>query len=77
MQRTMGVLFILFGIVFGLWAGIWWAFIGGIVDVVNAFKATNVDSLAVAAGVAKFFFAGVIGWAGALIPVSIGSSLLE
>lgn len=76
MKSTFGLLLIAFGVLFGLWAGIWWAFIGGIVDVVNAFKAADISAMAVAIGVAKVFFAGLIGWLGGIVPVSIGVSML-
>lgn len=62
MRQVIGCLMILAAVVFGLWAGLWWAFIGGIVDIVEQVRAPELSALAVALGVAKVFFAGVIGW---------------
>ena len=63
MKTVIGLLLCTAAVVFGLWAGVWWAFIGGIVDVVNQVRAEHVSALTIAIGVAKVVFAGVIGWA--------------
>lgn len=62
MRTWIGLLLVACGVIFGLWAGVWWAFIGGIVDIINAFKATEVVPMDVAIGVAKIVFAAPIGW---------------
>lgn len=62
MNGIIGLLMVVAGVVFGLWAGVWWAFIGGIVDVVEQVRAPELSALAVAIGVAKVFFAGAIGY---------------
>lgn len=72
----IGLLMVLGGIAFGLWAGIWWAFIGGIVNVIEAVKASPVDAMSFATGVAKVFFAGVIGWLSALLLIIPGAGLI-
>ena len=46
----------------GLWAGVWWAFIGGIVQVVNACQVHPVNAMNIACGVARVVFCGLIGW---------------
>lgn len=62
MKFLIGVALCLGAIVFGIWAGLWWAFIGGIVDVVNEFKAVDTNALNIGIGVAKVFFSTIIGW---------------
>lgn len=64
-------------IVLGLWAGVWWAFIGGIVDVIEQFKAADTSALGVAIGVAKVFFAGFIGWLAFALLAIPGMALVE
>jgi hypothetical protein len=61
-KLVIGILMCLGAIVFGIWAGVWWAFIGGIVDVFNEFKAVDTNALNIGIGVAKVFFCGIIGW---------------
>lgn len=53
----------------GLYFGLWWAFIGGIVAILESMKSTPVDSLGVALGVARVMFAGIIGWCAAAIMI--------
>ena len=65
------------GIVFGLWAGIWWAFIGGIVDVVGAIRATDFIAMDLAFGVAKIMFAGLIGTLSGVVFVIPGVAMLK
>lgn len=77
MRQVIGVLVILAGIAFGLYAGLWWAFIGGIVDVVEAVKASPVDAAGVAFGIAKVFFAGLIGWATFAFVAFIGFAIAD
>ena len=57
-----GVAYIIGAIVFGLWAGIWWAFIGGIVLVIESAKADPVNAFGVAFGIARVIFTALIGW---------------
>jgi len=54
--------FMILAVVGGLWAGIWWAFIGGIIQLIEAVKAPELEAAQVAFGVARIFFAGLIGW---------------
>lgn len=62
MQMIGGGAMMLAGIFAGFYFGLYWAFIGGIVDVIDALRADTIEALSVAIGVAKVVFAGVIGW---------------
>jgi len=62
MKTALGILLIVAGLVFGLWAGIWWAFIGGIIQVIVAAKATPIVASAIAWGILKVICSGLIGW---------------
>lgn len=60
-MKAIGVILMILGVCVGLYLGIWWAFIGGIVDVIDAAKATEISGVAVALGVAKILFFELIG----------------
>lgn len=62
MRANLGLILCLAGILFGIYVGVWWAFIGGIVDVIIQIRAPELSALAVAIGVAKIVFAIPIGW---------------
>jgi hypothetical protein len=63
MRQLIGALLVVFGVCFGLYIGIWWGFIGGIVAVAEALKATEVAPYDVAYGVARIFFCQFLGFA--------------
>lgn len=75
-MAVLGILMIVVGVVFGVWAGVWWAFIGGIVDVIQAVRAPDLVAMDVAIGVSKVVFSGVIGWAAAAFFMIPGVAML-
>ena len=77
MKNVAGFAMIACGILFGLWAGLWWAFIGGIVDVISAIRSPELVAMDVAIGVAKVMFSGVIGYASAAVLVLPGYVVLN
>ena len=50
------------GIIFALWIGVWWAFIGGIVDVIVAVRAPDLVPFNIAVGIAKVALAAPVFW---------------
>ncbi len=79
-QLILGIALVLVGAVGGLYLGVWWAFVGGIVDIINQIRAEVLEPLIIALGIAKMLFAGVIGWgffAICLIPgfIAIGTAI--
>jgi len=76
MKKIFGIFLVVSGVLFGVWAGIWWAFIGGIVDVVNEIKAVDTSAVNIAIGIAKVFFAVPIGYAAAAVAVLPGWAIL-
>ncbi len=77
MKQFIGLAFIIVGIGLILYFGIWWAFIGGIVAVIEEIHAPQLNSLNVALGVARVVFAGMIGWLCGIIPIGIGAALIK
>lgn len=76
-MKLVGVLMCIAGVALGLYAGLWWAFVGGIVDIVNEAKAIETDAMNIALGIAKVVFAGFIGWVSALVLFLPGAVLLK
>lgn len=76
-MKAVGVLLILAGAAFGLYAGVWWAFIGGIVDILNEVRAPELSSINVAIGVAKVVFSGFIGWVSGMLLMVPGVAMLQ
>lgn len=72
-----GILLILTGLATGIYFGLWWAFVGGIVDIVNAVTSTPISAMGVAVGVVKMIFASVIGWVCVAIFWVVGMSFLN
>lgn len=77
MRQLFGCLLVLTGIAIGLYIGIWWGFIGGIVAVAEALKATEVVPYDVAYGVARIFFCQFLGFAAGVLPVFVGYVLCQ
>ena len=77
MKVILGLALMAVGIAFGLWAGIWWAFIGGIVDVIREIRAPELDAMNVGIGIAKVLFASLIGWAAGAVAALPGYALLK
>lgn len=75
-MKAFGVVMMVAGIALGLYAGIWWAFIGGIVDVITEVRAEQLSAMGVAIGVAKVLFSGVIGWLSAALLLVPGYAVL-
>jgi hypothetical protein len=76
-MKMIGSLMIAMGIALGLYVGLWWAFIGGIMDVINAIKAPELVALDVALGVIKVVWAGFIGVLTTVIAVFPGWVLVS
>lgn len=76
-KMVVGTLLCIAGIALGLYVGLWWAFIGGIVDVVNAVKAPEIQSMAIAIGVAKVVCAGFLGGISAICFIVPGAAMVK
>lgn len=77
MKEFFGFLLVVAGIVAGLYVGVWWAFIGGIIDIVNAFKAVDISGMAVALGLLKVLLAGLAGVLSAFVLIIPGIAMLK
>ena len=77
MKTVAGIILIVVGVVFGIWAGFVWAFVGGIIDVITVIRAPEMVAMDVAIGIAKIMFAGVIGGFAGLVLVIPGVAMLK
>ncbi len=76
-RQVMGLVLIAAGICAGLYFGLWWAFIGGIIQVIEQVRAPELEAMIVAIGVAKVLFAGIIGWASGFLCCIPGLAMLK
>jgi len=76
MRGLIGILFIVGGILLGLWLGLWVCFIGGIVQIVEACKADPVSAFGIAFGVVRILIASLVGWITFLVCAVIGAACL-
>lgn len=77
MKMILGLVLMVAGIALDLYAGLWWAFIGGIVDVIQEIRAPDLNAMNVAIGIAKVLFAGLIGWLAAAVALLPGYALVK
>ena len=77
MKTFFGLLLILASIVVGLYVGVWFCFVGGIVQIIAAVQLTPINALTVAWGVAKVIFSGVCGVISFVILFTPGMALLS
>lgn len=61
MKFILGVISIIVGIFMGLYVGIWWAFVGGIIEIVNGVQAVPANGSDIAIGICRVVFATGIG----------------
>lgn len=61
MKKILGYILMVCGVFFGIYMGVWWAFIGGIIEMVNGVTATPVEAASIAWGLLRWSSAGVLG----------------
>jgi hypothetical protein len=65
-KLILGVILFIFGIFAGLYVGLWWAFVGGIIQIIEGIVATPVVATSIAFGIVKIMFAGALGYLSAI-----------
>lgn len=76
-KKTMGVVLMLTGVLLGLYLGIWWAFVGGVIDIVESFSGQGVYALGLAIGLVKIMFSSLIGYVSGLVLIVPGYTLFN
>jgi hypothetical protein len=61
-KMLLGILLVVAAVVVGIYVGIWWCLIGGIVSIIEGAKANPVSARDIAFGIVRILFSGVCGW---------------
>lgn len=61
MKVIAGLILLVLSVFLGLYVGVWWAFIGGIVQVITSFQQPHIDALMAALGITRVMGAGLFG----------------
>jgi hypothetical protein len=77
MKEFIGIMLMLASIVIGLYVGVWLMFVGGIIQVIDAFQSTPIASLDVALGLLRVFCASFVGWLSFAVLFVMGKSMLD
>jgi hypothetical protein len=77
LMQWLGWLLVIAGVCLGAYTGIWWALVGGVVDLIEVIKAPVTTASAVGVGMLKIVASGLIGWATVMVAVIPGSYLLH
>jgi hypothetical protein len=77
MKCIFGLMLILAGIILGLWVGVYWGFVGGVIQIIEGAKHTPVEAKEIALGLARLWFAGLFGLLAAILPIAVGKALFE
>lgn len=76
MGKIVGMIVAILGIALGVYTGFWVMFVGGIIDIIDVFKAPTTDGGLVAIALLKIFGAGLVGgviaWGGIILGAMLG-----
>lgn len=73
MKGMLAATLVVAGVLLGLWIGLWVLFIGGIVSIIEAAKATPVDAYQLAWGIVKVIVASPAGWLCVWLGLGLGT----
>ena len=68
MRKTLGMITMIASVALGLYVGIWWAFIGGIVHIIELIQGKEVVAIELAITIVKVFGASALGVISGAIP---------
>lgn len=77
MKAILGIILIIGGLALGLYVGVWWAFIGGIVSIIQAIQTPPVQAMTVALGILRILCASLLGTAAGGVFVFSGAALVS
>jgi hypothetical protein len=77
MKTILGILFVLAGVVGGLYVGVYLMFICGIIQIIEQIRAENLQASIVALGIVKIMFAGLVGYLSGFVLVFTGLAIIE
>ena len=77
MIKFVGLLLILLGLGLFGYVGLYLCFIGGIVQIIEAFKVADINAWDIAWGIVRILSTGLAGWLSAILPLSFGIGCLK
>lgn len=77
MRNVIGIVLVVGGVAFGIYVGVWLCFIGGIVQIVDAVKATPVEGMGIAVGILRILMSTAAGGLAAFVAVLPGVAMLK
>jgi hypothetical protein len=76
MKGIIGIILIVLGIILGIYVGVWFCFIGGIIQVLDAIKITPIPSMPIAIGIFRIIGAGFCGFFSAIALIIPGITMI-
>ena len=76
-MKITSIFLIIAGVFIGLYMGLWWALVGGVLLIIEQIRADQVQVLQVAYGVFRIVFAGLIGYLSAILVIFPGIALYD
>jgi hypothetical protein len=77
MKTLFGIIIILLAAAIGLYVGVYLMFIKGLIQAIEAAKATPIEATGLAFGVARVIFAAFTGWLSFLLGMLVGVGLIQ
>jgi len=77
MKSILGIILIILGIFAGVYVGLWWAFIGGIIVVIQEIRAEELVAMNIAIGNIRIIFASFLGTITAMFFIVTGITLIK
>lgn len=74
MKDLIAIFFFVLGVILSIYLGFCVCFVGGIIDIVNAIKATPASFWGLVFGLLKFCLSGFVGWSTFLIFTGIANA---
>lgn len=76
-RLILGIFFILFGAILGIYTGFVWGLIGGITQILDTIRTWPVyDSVKLGWGIGRVLIAGPAGWLAFWLPAALGFGIL-
>ena len=77
MQKMFGLILVIASLVVGVYFGFFWAFIGGIVQIIKEVTSGDFGIMGIGFGVLKVMFATVIGYISFFVTLLMGVAMMQ
>ena len=76
-KKVLGNIICGLSVIGGLYLGIYWCFIGGIINVIDGFACDPVNSFLIGCGFFRTAVAGIVGWSTFIIGFFVGLCYID